>query len=281
MNTFSIGLVIPSKTQLFSTYYFAYYFSEILRGCISCASIFNCDILLIPPVSPDKEMNYLKIFRTKKISGMIILAPLSNDKGLIELEKQNIPVVLINGKYKNLSFIDANNLEGAKKAVEYLINLGHKRIAIINGLLNGANGKDRFNGYKLALSTAKIKIDKNLMGFGEFDQDKSYHEMLKLLNYKFTAVFCANDVMALGAIKAIEEKKLKIPDDISVVGFDNLVTVSHISPPLTTVQQPIFELGKESVSLLVEIINKNITLPKKLILNTNLIVRKSCTKLHP
>lgn len=212
---------------------------------------------------------------------MIILAPLSNDKGLIELEKQNIPVVLINGKYKNLSFIDANNLEGAKKAVEYLINLGHKRIAIINGLLNGANGKDRFNGYKLALSTAKIKIDKNLMGFGEFDQDKSYHEMLKLLNYKFTAVFCANDVMALGAIKAIEEKKLKIPDDISVVGFDNLVTVSHISPPLTTVQQPIFELGKESVSLLVEIINKNITLPKKLILNTNLIVRKSCTKLHP
>ena len=281
MNKFLVGLVIPSKTQLFSTYYFAYYFSEVLRGCISCASIFNCDILIIPPVPPGKEMNYLKTFRRKKLSGMIILAPLSDDKGLVELEKRSVPVVLINGKYKNLSFTDANNLDGAKKAVEYLINLGHRRIAIINGLLNGTNGKDRFTGYKLALSKAKKKIDKNLICFGEFDQDKSHYEMLKLLNHKPSAVFCANDVMALGAIKAIEEKKLKIPDDISVVGFDNLVTVSHIYPPLTTVQQPIFELGKESVSLLVGIINKNIPLPKKLILNTNLIIRKSCAKPHP
>lgn len=272
----TIGLVIPAETHLFSPWAYNYYFTEILRGAIASASLFEWDIL-IHRRGLDAVNDYVDFCINEDIDGVVFLSPPLTEKGLKRIKKIEIPVIVINGRYPGISYVDTDNKLGAWNAVKYLIDMGHERIALINGEMSIANVRDRFEGYKKALSDEGIKIDHELIIYGKLTQDSGYMEMNELLSRGKmpTAVLCSNDLIAIGAMKAIKEKKLKIPNDISVVGFDDLIISSYLNPPLTTVRQPFFHLGKEAVVTLMSMIRGEKDRNLQIEIESRLIKRKS------
>lgn len=264
----TIALIIPPQSNMFSDF-----FAEMLRGIESAARLYNYDLLL----KTSNPSNYHQYFEMKKCDGLLVITPVLNDHGVKMLEKKDFPMVLINSVSNNISYVDVDNVNGAFKAVEHLLKLGHKRIGIINGILEGANGLDRFRGYKLALDKYTVPEDKDLIKYGDYSQESgilAMQQMLALPN-RPTAVFCANDLMAIGALKVIKESGLSVPGDIAVVGYDDLVLAEISVPRLTSVHQPIFDLGKEAVRLLVSQIEQGQKSLNKVVLETELVVRES------
>lgn len=264
----TIGLIIPPESNMFSDF-----FAEMLRGIESAARMYNFDLLL----KTSNPSNYHQYFEMKKCDGLLLITPILNDPGIRMLEKKDFPMVLINSVSNNISYVDVDNVNGACKAVEHLVKLGHRRIGIINGILEGANGQDRFRGYKFALDKYSIPKDKELIKNGDYSQASGMLMMKELLSLadRPTAVFVANDLMATGALKVIKEAGLQVPKDIAVVGYDDLVLAEISVPPLTSVRQPIFDLGKEAVRLLVAQMEQGKKSLQKIVLETELIVRES------
>ncbi len=271
--TDTIGLFIPPETVLFSSDYFA----GIIHGMGDAARIHRFDLLLsIPPEGV--PYSYSQAWEMKRCDGVLLIAPLKNDPNLARLKDMNIPLVLINTTSDDFSCVDVDNVSGAYRAVERLIALGHRRVAIINGLLQGTNGMDRFTGYRNALKAHNINFDTDLVTEGDYDQASGYRAMRKLLalQKRPTALFAANDNMAHGALMAIRDARLKVPEDIAVIGFDDLHIASLSTPRLTTMRQPLYQLGKAAVSLLSERISDVKAKPRKIIIEPDLIVRESC-----
>lgn len=264
----TIGLIIPPESNMFSDF-----FAEMLRGIESAARMYNFDLLL----KTSNPSNYHQYFEMKKCDGLLLITPVLDDPGIRMLEKKDFPMVLINSVSNHISYVDVDNVNGAFKAVEHLAKMGHKRIGIINGILEGANGQDRFRGYKFALDKYNIPQDKDLIKLGDYSTGSGMLKMNELLALpnRPTAVFVANDLMAIGALRVIKEAGLQVPKDMAVVGYDDLVLAEISVPPLTSVRQPIFDLGKEAVRLLVSQMEQGKKSLQKVVLETELIVRES------
>ncbi|MEL6149262.1 MAG: substrate-binding domain-containing protein [Chloroflexota bacterium] len=188
-----------------------------------------------------------------------------------------MPFILV-GRFANMDgipYIDADNVHGAAAATEHLIGMGYQRIAMVGSGKNNA-GAERYEGYRQALVTRNRAPDANLYAMGDFTQVSGYETMQTLLPHNPDAVFAASDEMAVGAIRAIEEAGLRVPEDIAVVGFDDVPTAVAIAPQLTTIRQPIQEMGALATETLLEIISGDITEPQQTILDTALIIRESC-----
>ncbi|MFH1368037.1 MAG: LacI family DNA-binding transcriptional regulator [Elusimicrobiota bacterium] len=267
----TIGLIVPPETHIFSDY-----FAEMLRGIENAARLYNYDLLL-KISTPASRDSYHQYYEMKKCDGLLLIAPVMNDLGLKNLEKKDIPMVLINCVSTQISYVDVDNVDGAFKAVEHLVKRGHKRIGIINGIIEGVNAQDRYKGYQLALMKYHIPEDKELITYGKYSQQSGIDAMQKLmsLDNKPTAVFAANDLMAIGAIKVIKDAGLAVPKDIAVVGYDDLILAAISDPPLTSIHQPIFDVGKEAVRLLVDQMDKGQKSVQKVVLETELVVRQS------
>jgi DNA-binding LacI/PurR family transcriptional regulator len=253
------------------------YFAGIIHGMGDAARIHRFDLLLsIPPEGV--PYSYSQAWEMKRCDGVLLIAPLKNDPNLARLVDLNIPIVLINVNSENFSCVDVDNVAGASRAVERLIALGHRRIAVINGLMQGTNGLDRFMGYRNALAAHNISFDPELVSEGDYEQASGYSATAKLLSLRKrpTAIFAANDNMAHGAIVAVREARLKVPDDIAIIGFDDLHIASLSTPRLTTIRQPFYQLGKAAVSLLAERISDATCKPRKIIIEPELVVRESC-----
>lgn len=270
----TIALIIPPQSNMFSDF-----FAELLRGIESAARLYNYDLLL----KTSNPSNYHQYFEMKKCDGLLIITPVLNDPGVKILEKKNFPMVLINSVSNNISYVDVDNVNGAFKAIEHLIKLGHKRIGIINGILEGANGLDRFRGYQLAISKYDLADDKDLVKYGDYSQESGIEATRQLLDMKNrpTAVFAANDLMAIGALKVIKEAGLRVPEDISVVGYDDLILAEISVPPLTSIHQPIFDVGREAVRLLIAQMEQGQKAINKIVLETELVVRESTVGKKP
>ena len=169
----------------------------------------------------------------------------------------------------------ATNLAGAREAMQHLIELGHQRIGFITGAMDFGSALDRLRGYKEALEDAGIPFDPKLVCNGDFTQASGHHAASDLLalNERPTAIFASNDLMAFGAMAAAMSMGLRIPEDVSVVGFDDVPVSTLVYPPLTTVRQPLFEMGCRTVDLLVALINAQPIAERTLVLPTKLIVR--------
>jgi DNA-binding LacI/PurR family transcriptional regulator len=271
-----IGLVIPAETHLFSPWAYNYYFTEILRGAIASATLFEWNIL-IHRRGMDAAQDYIEFCEKENIDGVVYLAPALSEKVLEKIKSLEVPMIVVNGRYPGVSYVDTDNKRGMRLAVEYLLEMGHKDIGIINGDMSIANANDRFEGYKQSLASAGIELNHELVAFGNFTEDSGTIEMNKLLaqEKRPTAVLCSNDLMAIGAMRAIKEAKLKIPQDISVVGFDDIVISHYLTPPLTSVRQPFFHLGKEAVVTLMSIIRGEKDSCQEIEIETRLIKRKS------
>ncbi|MGI6084256.1 MAG: LacI family DNA-binding transcriptional regulator [Acetivibrionales bacterium] len=280
--TKSIGLVIPDITNP--------YYPELFRGVEDVAKKNMYTVLLCnTDRNQDKEREYLQILMDKKMDGIILVKPKLCMKEITEVSK-NCALVLVDPDNDFRTDVDSIylDMEGSiMEALQLLYMYNHRRIAYIEGLRDSQSCRTRKNLYMKFLREQGLPHDKDLIVKGDFTWISGYNCAMKLLNSKHppTAIIASNDLMALGAIKAINERQLQIPSDISVLGFDDIDMASISTPPLTTIRHPKYEMGTLSVETLLHRINSGndyTVEPKRtLMMKTDIIVRKSVGYSNP
>ncbi len=274
--TYVIGLVIPRST---STFFADPYFPRLTQGIAEACNRANYTLSLYLFYSEEDEKRlFPRITRKGLVDGIIIQATQAADKLFTQLANSDVPYIVAGrpAQVSNVSYVDVDNVGGAHSAVRYLVRLGRRRIGHIAGPFNTTVGVDRVEGYRAALAESGLMLDENLISEGDFTEDGGYFCARRLLAYHPDALFIAADQMALGAIRAIREAGLRVPEDISIVSFDDLPPAVLATPPLTTVRQPIRRLGLRLVETLLDIIENGPTPPRHVLFDTELVIRASC-----
>ena len=273
--TNTIGIVIPrSARYIFSNPHSM----EMLRGITETLSRFDYDFLLIL----NKEKRYSQFFKERRIDGLIFLINRYEDPFIQELVEQKYPFVTI-GRLRDseaMTFIDTNSLRSSYLVTEYLIKLGHRRIGYIGGPLDYTTGLRRFEGFKLALEEYRVPYEESWVKFAANSLQEEGRELAEALLGQETmpsAVVCFNDLMAVGAMGAFQKAGKKIPDDLSLISFDNTYLAEYANPPLSSLAQPGYELGRKGSELLLDILDgkQNVSKPVQIILPVELVVRQS------
>ena len=224
----------------------------------------------------EEERARLGLLQDRKVDGIIVLTGKLADKTLVEMARQ-LPIVVTGRQLSatNLFSIDFDNLEGAGLAVKHLHALGHQDVAFISGPLDHPDAEQRLAGYRAELARRDMRVDDALVVYSDFQESGGFRAMNQLLESRvnFTAVIAANDQMAYGARLALHRAGLRVPDDISLVGFDDLPHSAFTLPPLTTVRQSVYEIGTSAAQAMVDLLAKK-TPPTKWIA-AEIIVRES------
>ncbi|MDH7475733.1 MAG: LacI family DNA-binding transcriptional regulator [Anaerolineae bacterium] len=272
-----IGLVLcQSPTSIFADAFLP----EVIRGLGEVAQEHGFRILLESVEDVTRPDAYISLVREKYIDGLIVSGPRSDDAQLPQLAQEGFPIVLL-GQLNdvNFCFVDVDNVGAARMATEHLIALGHQRIGLItNAPPQYTASRDRQRGYRLALEAHGIAYDPNLVRYGNFREESGYEAMSQLLKLteRPTAMFVACDLVAFGAMEAIKEHGLAIPEDIALVGFDDVRLAPYVDPPLTTVRLPAYEQGRRAGDLLIRLIRGEKDMETQILLETELVVRESC-----
>ncbi len=278
--TKAIGLIMTRSPHHISSDTFL---PQILGGLLEVIKKENFRLLIELVEEGHQEQVYLKLARAKHIDAMILLTPRLGDKGLKKLEEVGIPTVLM-GKLEDLELyaVDVDNRSAAKKATQHLIELGHTKIACIgNARPSYGAALDRVLGYKDALLDVGITPQESFIRHADFHPRSGYEAMQSLLasQQDFTAVFVASDNVAMGAKSALREAGLRVPDDVSMIGFDDISWASYSDPPLTTIRLPAHKLASEACLLLLDLLKGKEVKKREVILDTELIVRQSCQEI--
>jgi len=267
-----IALVIPRYEGVF----YSFYALELIRGIGTLCAVLKLDLLLHLTESRSP-------LNLKGEGGIIFADIIGNLQQLEEAKSAGVPCVVINHYFKeaDVTSISVDNFGGAQNAVNYLISLGHKRIAHITGDLVTQAAADRFEGYKKALEKNKLEANPHYIFKTDYSrgQARSAAEDMLAMHNPPTAVFCGSDAMALEVMAVAKELGKKIPGDLSVVGFDDNPSGLYGSVALTTVRQPLIKMAEESVKELNRLINNKGAPAKKIILPTELVIRDSCRPL--
>jgi LacI family repressor for deo operon, udp, cdd, tsx, nupC, and nupG len=274
LETNTILVVVPDITNMF--------FSNVLLGIESLASENGYQVILSAQNMVEQENSYFTIVRQKKADGIILLTARTDKQILTELANE-VPVVLACEYIEDsqIPTVSIDNISSAREATEYLIHLNHKRIGHISGPLNVVVGRDRLRGFQQAMLQHGLDLDSMLVEEGNFTYESGLNIMKKFLamDQPPTAVFAANDEMAIGAIKAAKTIGLRVPEDLSIIGFDDIKIASIFEPALTTTAQPTFDMGKKAMELLLNLINNNKLEKYQFILDHQLMIRDSCKKI--
>lgn len=261
------------------------FMAEVLRGLHAVAIQYDYHVIFEPISDEARGRDYcLKLVQERHVDGIVYSGPRFNDVALESLAEANIPVVL-QGHLPGCPFpsVDIDNVASAKLATEHLINLGHTQVGMItNAPLIYTAATDRLAGYRLALQEAGIDVDECSIRYGSFTPESGFQAMRSLLHQQpnISAVFVASDVVAMGAIEAIHQAGLKIPEQIALVGFDNIPWCAYLNPPLTTIRVPSNALGWSAGHLLIQALDNDNYEQDHIILDTELIIRRSCGKIH-
>lgn len=268
----SIGLVIPSTARTIMS---DPYFLHLISGITQTTNRYALTLSLFLFHSMEDEIQTAQwIFNNNLVDGLIITADRKENPFARQVINHDIPFVVI-GRSEikaQIPCVNVANEMGAYLATEHLINLNRRRLAIIMCDHNTA-GDDRYVGYRQALDDYEIEFDLQRVARGDFSQESGYAAMQQLLLTNPDGVFASSDMMAIGAQQAIQQAGLHIPVDIALVGFDDLPEAALANPPLTSIQQPIEELGIEAVELLHELLNGSTQSPRQIILPVELIQR--------
>ena len=269
MWTRTIALVIPDITNPF--------FSELAKEVENCASENNYYVVLVnTEFSEERECEYLVRLLTKKIDG-IILVPSGNTIRAEHLlpQKYNIPLLLLDRRLSgNHSFVGVytDSEYAAFKSCELMINNNSTDIAFIGGTPKASTSIERLSGYKAAMTHFSLNYNANLIRQGNYTVESGYEAVMELakLNVRFSAILAANDLMALGAMTAVKEFGFRIPEDVEIMGYDNIILSKYCDPPLSTCQQPTIDMGRRAVDNLLRMIRgedgvKNVKLQPRLI----------------
>jgi DNA-binding LacI/PurR family transcriptional regulator len=276
--TKAIGLVLTRSQHHIAADAFL---PKIISGLLTTAKKQNIRILVDWVETEHQESAYFELARAKRIDGMILSTPRLNDKALKALENVDIPTVMMGSiSGSRLPFVDVDNVKAAEKATSYLMELGHEAIACIsNAPPEYTAAPERVAGFRSALSSLNIPVNEKLVCFADFDPESGYDCMKSILQSgeKFTAAFVASDNVAIGAKAALREANMRIPEDISMIGFDDIPWAKYSDPPLTTIRLPAEALAQSACTLLLDMIQGNQNRQDNhLILETELIVRQSC-----
>lgn len=272
-NTNMIGLIVPDISNPF--------FAELALGVESFANENDyCVFLCNTNWDYEREKTYLYILNSKRVDGIII-------SSVTEIAdhhtNSSIPIVYVTEgpKHDNTYYVGIDNKMGAIIVVEYLIKLGHKKIAYIGGSEKTSTNKERFEGYKETMQKHNLSVNANIKTTNSFSQKSGYNAAMEMLIKEEipTAVFAVNDIVALGIMQSIEEFGLNVPKDISVVGFDDISFSSMHGIKLTTISQPKFEMGRKCTDILIKLL-KNQQVPERInIFQPKLVIRNTCTAL--
>jgi LacI family transcriptional regulator len=274
--THTIGIIISDILNPFYT--------AIVRGIedVTYQSGYNV-MLCNSDEDPEKEVLYIQILLERRIDGLVISSAFRGVVHPLLSKLKMVPLVTIVRKVRGLASdsVFGDNLEGVYQAIRHLIQLGHRRIAIISGPQGLSSGEERFLGYQKALGDRGITADANFIKFGDFKRESGYTLTKEVLQQKEvpTALFVANNQMTIGALNAINELKIRVPKDLSLVSFDDMEWYSFLSPPLTTVEQSPYLMGKTAGETLLQRINKKRKSIKKIIIPSRLIVRESTAEI--
>jgi LacI family transcriptional regulator len=270
-----IGLVIPITIQsLFEDPFFPRLMQGIAQGCNMHNYILS--LFLLHTLEEEAKL-YPRISRPQLLDGVIVTATRYGDPLIPQLLANQVPFVL-HGRHEDprVSFVEVDNMNGAYTAVTHLVRLGRRRIALITGPSGSLAAEDRKRGYRKALQERRIPADGALIVHGDFTERSSFEAMRRLLPHEPDAVFVASDSMALGALRALREAGKSVPEEVAIVGFDDMPQVATANPPLTTIRQPIQQTGILAVEMLIDILENGVEPARRIILPTELVIRASC-----
>jgi len=218
-----------------------------------------------------------QILHNGLVDGVVVAKTLMSDPIVNSLFESKMPFILI-GRHPSLdvNYLDVDNMQAVREAIFHLIRLGYKRIATITGPQDQISGYDRYQGYLTALQYSNQPIRSELVAEGDFTEAGGYMAMLRLIPSKPDAVFTASDMMAYGAMRALRDANLRVPEDVAIIGFDDIPTSSRTDPPLTTIRQSANSMGALAVETLIDIISRRESKTRHVILPTELVIRSSC-----
>lgn len=271
-----IGLVLPRNV---ASFFRDPYFPQLTQGIAYACNDHDLSLsLFLVATKKDEEKFLPRITRSGMLDGVLVQSGEVGDKLISQLTKSSLPTVVMGRPWEadNITYIDVDNVTSAANATRYLIGLGYQRVGTITGNMTSSVSLDRLEGYRKGLASANRKFHSDLVAEGDFTESSGYQAMKKLLPAKPDAVFCASDLMAVGAIRAITGAGLSIPNDVALVGFDDIPLGSLTTVQLTTVRQPIIQFGIKAVDLLIDLIENGSKPARRVILDTELIVRESC-----
>jgi LacI family transcriptional regulator len=273
--SYTIGLVLcQSPEQIFTDAFLP----QVILG-VEQAAIQQGFHVLLKPVDPNDTGGYARLITENHVDGILLSGPREDDTALMKLHQQRVPVLLM-GQLPNtdIPFVDVDATAGAELAVNHLIERGHQCIGMItNAPLSYTSAQQRRDGYTRALKKANLSVDKKLTKEGNYTPGSGFEAMKALLELtpRVTAVFVASDVVAMGAMLAIKEAGLRIPNDIALVGFDDIPLAEYYDPPLTTIHLPAFGLGWAGGERLIRIIQGEGLNDASLLLESKLVTRQS------
>ncbi len=270
--THALGVLLPDL--------YGEFFSEIIRGIDHTAQAAGYHILVSSSHDSKDEIDAALRSMRGRVDGMIIMSPDLDAQRTLHALQGSFPVVLLNGGAEAQSFdtITIENHEGARQMICHLIARGHTRIAMIGGPPRNYDAAERLRGYYTALTESGIEHEASLVVPGDFSELSGHSAVSQLLELepRPTAIFAANDSMAIGALSALREKGLCVPDDMAVAGFDDIPLARYMNPPLSTVHVDISQLGERAAALLLTSLRKGNGPHQQLQLPTTLVIRASC-----
>ena len=276
--SFTIGLVLPKGVgAFFSDPYFPLLTQGIAQSCNQ--NDFTLGLFILDSIE-DEDRTFPRISRKGLLDGILVQAGSNGDTLIERLVKADIPSVIL-GRPMNpqgVNYIDVENRKAARQAMDHILSLGRTRIATILGPELSTVSMDRKSGYLDAISASGVALDEHLMISTEFSETGGYLSMKKLFAQHPDALFAASDALAYGAMRAIREQGLRVPEDIAVVGFDDLPVSPHTTQEiqLTTIHQPVLEFGIKAVELLIDRIENGCIPAKQVIVETDLVIRDTC-----
>lgn len=265
-STSTIGVILPELHGEF--------FSEVIRGIDVSARSRGLHLIVSGSHSDSEEMRAVLRAVRGRVDGLIMMSPDLDAGMLLRDLPASVAVVLLNAVVEGRSSVTIDNAGGARAVVRHLAALGHRRIAFVGGPPNNGDAVQRRRGYRAGMRAFGAQSESSLELSGNFTEDSGYDAAQRIARRSPlpTAVFVANDAMAIGALSAFREAGVRVPDDIALVGFDDIPIARYLSPPLTSVKVPIADLGRRGLDLLLD--------PSSTIrcdtLKTSLIVRQSC-----
>jgi LacI family transcriptional regulator len=270
-----LGLVIPMGV---SALFADPYFPILIQGVSAACNAHDHSVMLWIAEAEYERRMIRQILNNGLVDGVIVASNLLNDPLVDALSKSHIPFVMIgrNPDKNALNYVDIDNRCSAQELVEYMVGQGYHRIGTITGPKNMIAGMDRLQGYLDALRRKGIDPEPNLIVEGDFSESSGRTAMQRLISSQPDAVFAASDSMAVGALRALREANLRVPQDIALAGFDDIPFAAHTEPPMTTVRQPIQRTGVVAAETLIEMIESPSTKPHRIILPTELVIRESC-----
>jgi LacI family transcriptional regulator len=267
-----LGLLVPSLTWP--------WILEVLRGVAEEIEKSGYSLILYTTANgATSERAFMsQVVPAGAVDGLALVIPPGMLDYIGRLEKGGLPVVVIDdrGHHQDFPTVATTNVEGGRTATQHLVDVGRRKIAMLNGPLEYGCNRDRLEGYKSALQQGGIRFDPIRVTNGDFAEGGGALAMKTLLESdpRLDAVFAANDLMAFGAMRALRAAGRRVPDDVAVVGFDDLPASAMTHPPLTTVHQPLYEMGRTAATMVMAAVRGD-TIPKRIELPTSLVVRAS------